>query len=135
MKFNVVLNEKFKTGLEIGSNYVEVFEEPSKKEFTDLIHSSDYGAVRFGLTNTKKPKIYAWDSNLATHHQILKHPKGVKFDVGFIFERSHPETLSLFGDSKSAFLRLTYGKEIIAKVRKLAPLVNRVDFAGYGIDV
>jgi hypothetical protein len=58
--------EEYKTSFRIGSNYIEIFSNPSKKE---LLSCGD--EIRFTADADKK-EVYVWDGNLAIHDDANK---------------------------------------------------------------
>jgi hypothetical protein len=82
MKFKDLINEKFYKGAKITAYgkpiYVEIYKNPSPDELKQIYKTGGTNSVRIGITNEKKPDIYAWDTNIA--HPYIK--KQVDFDIG-----------------------------------------------------
>lgn len=61
MRLKQYLNEKFLTAFKKYGHYLELFENPSMKEFRDM-----KGSFRF-ILDSKRKKIYVWTSSGAVH--------------------------------------------------------------------
>ena len=106
MKFKDLLTEKFKTAEYMNKDFVEIFEDPTKKEQMAILRSmkgvrnlyvpvQEYGgnsmvAIRFGITDTKNPKLYAWRGD-QIHTHVLAKFRDLKFNAGLTYLPSEKE--------------------------------------------
>ena len=133
MKFVQLLNEKWYKSEWIKPNYgnsliVDIFVNPSQKEIRDIHKESELNKymnvaiynqyVRYGITDEKKPKLYAWDGEI-THDLMYKK---VKFNFGFI-QKSPTELLSI--EHKINDLR--YIDEVLKTIGKYFPKAKTVE--------
>ena len=127
MKFTQLI-EKFHNAFYINKEYVEIFEDPSKKEIEDIIKNSKNHTVRFGITDTSNPKVYAWDGEIL--HRFV-HPKR-KFDFGFVWEKGE-----LQGDVSESTWKswddLKHPIPVIKRIKKLFPRLHEIYLVTYGV--
>ncbi len=81
MRLKKHLNEKYLKGFKFkhpmtGEIYVEIFENPSKKELKEITDAGGYDTVRFFADNRIK-KVFAWNPRLI-HTQTLRHITKIK---------------------------------------------------------
>ena len=86
-----LLQEKFKTATTIDGDYFEFFEDPTKREQGEILKSMSnvrasslsFGAIRFSVSNSKNPRLFAWRGDLL--HYDAKRVPGLDFDVGLTY--------------------------------------------------
>ena len=85
MKFQDVLNEKYKTAFKHGhgDSVLEVWESPfSSNDMRDLKKLT--GIIRVGVIDGPSPKMMMWDGRVMVHDPMAKKLK-VKWDFGFVY--------------------------------------------------
>lgn len=88
MRFNDLLNEKYKDSAYMHGTLVELFVNPSKKELRDIIKVDKYNTMRIGMSDKRKPVLYAWVGN--TYHFEIEQQFNIKFDFGFVYTPGNP---------------------------------------------
>jgi len=132
MKFKDLLNEKFKTAHKFGSETVEIFEEPSKKEMREISKLS-FNNIRFGIQDNKKATIYMWSASFL--HNEIKNKNEIKFDIGLTFGHKslwlEALGMRLFNWEQD----INNKKEIIEKIKKYFPKTKGIKFLDGTIDI
>ena len=124
------LKEKFHDGFKFGNHYIEVFIYPTTGELKSILKNSLSmmdPSIRFGLTDEKRPKIYAWDGGLLHNEMIRK----VKFHFG-----CHWDGVELVGDGSESkwrdFSDLKYKYEVLKTIKKFIPKAKDMYLRGEG---
>ena len=65
------LTEKWAVGFKHHGIYIEIFEDPDRRELEELGRTSTHGEIRFAA-DSKTKKLYVWDADLAVHPAVLE---------------------------------------------------------------
>ena len=125
MKFIDLLNEKFLKGFNIAGQYIEVFKNPNKNEFHEVMIADDpfYG-VRIGATDKPNPDIYIWPSFV--DHMTMR--RKIKFDVGLQWENGRKTILR--SDNNHEYDAFKNIDKLITKLKTLIPTINKTEVGG-----
>ena len=135
MKFKDVLTEKWKNSVNVNGGTVEIFEDPSRKEIKDIMdHSYGTGSVRIGVTDSKNPKLYAWDPEFL--HRHIRNAKGIKFDIGFTYWNNRGDTVDVMGMMTDDWEYDIDNKDaVVKKLKKFFPKIKVIEFTNDFIKV
>jgi len=127
MRFkDLLLAEKFMTAKDTPLGYMELFTNPSRIELWDIMRNNPFGTIRFGVTDSPKPKVYAWDGSMI--HKTAKAVFKIQFDVGLEYNKQAKGKLGVFGMDYPEWLEVNNPKAIIEVVTKRFPRIRQVDF-------
>lgn len=119
--------EKFLKGVDILGKYIEFFKEPTAKEINDIVRNSEYKSVRFGVTDKKKPIVFAWDGGIL--HKHAQYFGDLPFKFGFYYESKSKtiisdKSLTDWGDWKDYKNK----DALIKRIKTMLPDVKKITF-------
>lgn len=133
MKFKDFLLEKFAASFKSGGEYVEVFENPTKKEIKDANKDSYGDGVRFGIQDKPNGKLWAWKGNILHSDVVNRVPASskIKFDFGFYWEPRNADMSTWLRNDWPPYplkrwSELKNKKSIIKKMRKIIPQATKL---------
>jgi len=139
MEFLDLLLEKFKTGVEIHGQYVEIYVEPTWTEVKRIMKDNQAdtrgtgntaNSVRFGATDQKRPVIYAWRGDIIHNDIIYYSNLPLKGFFGFYYAPKYKNGKNVFFHDSNYFSWEKYkNKEaLIKKIKKLYPSIKSLYF-------
>lgn len=131
------LNESYYKTIKNFGGALEIFKNPTQNDLREIFksktHSSMYGtnthlSVRFGITDSKNPVVYAWHGDVV-HSEVYDQ---IKFDFGSYWEPVNSKLMLNvdYPEVGKVFEKLKYKKEIIKKMKNILPAIEIVNLYG-----
>jgi len=117
------INEKYGGEYKDYHNRYTYYINPTPNELKEIIRQFPQKyPIRAGITDSPKPKMYAWNALVDTHHDFIRNTK-MSFDFGINIE---PDFKTVRSDWDGNWKKIKNKQDIINLVRKTFPQATEI---------